>query len=53
MLDFTPAQTLWVIAAAVVGQSHVAINRRILPVIGCKQKHTNSNYFVDMDTKKY
>lgn len=28
--DFTTPQTVWVVAAAVVGQSHAALNQRML-----------------------
>lgn len=40
MLDFTP-QTLWVVAAVVLGQSHVILNWRTLAQTGCKQKNTS------------
>lgn len=44
-LDFTTSQTVWVVAPAVVGQSHVTLNQRMLVVIGCKQNHTTSDIF--------
>lgn len=37
-LNFTTPQTEWFVAAAVVGQSYVALNRRTL-VIGSEQNH--------------
>lgn len=50
-LDFTTAQTVWVVAAAGLGQSHVVINRRMLVVTGCKQNHRNVHFFLDLGTK--
>lgn len=40
-----PTSPLWVVAATVVGQSHVALNQRTLAGIGGDQNHTNSNFF--------
>lgn len=41
-----------VVAAAVVDQSHVALNQRKLAVIGCEQRHTNSPLLIDLGTKR-
>lgn len=43
VLNFNIPQTVWVVAAAVVAQSHVALNWEMLLVIGSKQKHTNGH----------
>ena len=41
----TLSKTAWVVAAAVVDQSHVALNQRAVAVIGRVKKHTNSQQF--------
>lgn len=49
--DFATPLTVYVVSAAVVGQSHVVFNQGTLAVIGCKQNQTNSHFFQDLGTK--
>lgn len=44
----TTSQTVQVVAAAAVGQSHATFNRRMVPVIGWKK-----NLFLDLDTRTF
>lgn len=40
-------QTVWVVAVAVVGHSHVALNWRTVAVIGSKKRHRNCHFWIN------
>lgn len=50
-LDFTTPQTVLAVTAAVVGQSHIALNLRMVVMICCK-KNRNRHFFLDLDKEK-
>lgn len=49
--NFITTQTVWVVAAVVVGQPHITLNPRMVAVIGNEKINRNSHFFPDMDTK--